>query len=185
MWNGATRRAAGTGAALALAATLAACAQQQTQTSTGDVMGMRWTATLSAPAAAGAPTATPGATRDSTMRDTTMGGMTAGALVVGSAVVSPAANGQTQAVVMLANGTPGASYPWHVHRGRCGSDQGVVGDASAYTPITIGQDGRGQATVTLAMATPTAGDYFVNVHASPAQMNVIVSCGNLTLNGAR
>src|SRR5688572_9909618 len=35
----------------------------------------------------------------------------------------------------------GTVRPWHVHYGRCGDDQGIVGDAGAYSPLRPGPDG--------------------------------------------
>jgi hypothetical protein len=45
--------------------------------------------------------------------------------------------GQTQAHVDISNAVPGAQHPWHVHRGQCGSDQGIFGPADAYTPLMV------------------------------------------------
>src|SRR5881628_1697119 len=39
---------------------------------------------------------------------------------------------QTRAHVTISNAVPGGVHPWHVHRGKCGSDQGVLGPADAY-----------------------------------------------------
>ena len=40
-------------------------------------------------------------------------------------------------------------------------------------------DGKATADVNIPVETPTGGDYFVNVHASPDNMGTIVACGNL------
>src|SRR5687767_6377192 len=37
-----------------------------------------------------------------------------------------------------ASGMSGTVRPWHVHFGSCGNDQGIVGDANAYTPLRTG-----------------------------------------------
>ena len=171
-----------TGAALALAS----CAHRKVNVESGDVLGMRWTASLAAPRTAAAPAPRDTAVmRDTTSaaRDSTARGPAAPMPLIGSAVIAPGASAnESHATVLLANGTPGASHPWHVHIGQCGNDKGVVGPANAYTPITIGPDGKGQATVTLPFSTPTSGEYFVNVHLDQAHMQTIVACGNLTLN---
>ena len=87
--------------------------------------------------------------------------------------------GQTQAHVEISNAVPGAKHPWHVHRGQCGSDQGIFGPADAYKPLKVESDGKASATATLSVTLPKTGDYFVNVHASANNMKTIVACGNL------
>jgi hypothetical protein len=87
--------------------------------------------------------------------------------------------GQTQAHVDMSNAVPGAKHPWHVHRGKCGSDQGVFGPADAYKPLKVESDGKASATAVLSVPLPKTGDYFVNVHASASNMKTIVACGNL------
>jgi hypothetical protein len=86
---------------------------------------------------------------------------------------------QTVAQAEIANAAPGGLHPWHVHRGQCGSDQGILGPADAYKPLKVNGDGRATATATLDIPVPKTGDYFVNVHASSANMGTIVACGNL------
>lgn len=98
----------------------------------------------------------------------------------GAAEMQPSTNSEGTALSLsLANATPGGVHPWQVHRGQCGADEGVFGSAEAYTPIKIGDDGRGRSTATLPMMTPTTGSYFVLVHASAADAQLIVACGNL------
>ncbi len=87
--------------------------------------------------------------------------------------------GQTQAHVDVSNAVPGAKHPWHVHRGQCGSDQGIFGPADAYKPLKVESDGKASATAALSVPLPKTGDYFVNVHASASNMKTIVACGNL------
>jgi len=87
--------------------------------------------------------------------------------------------GQTQAHVTISNAVPGAKHPWHVHRGACGSDQGIFGPADAYKPLQVESDGKASATAVLSVPLPKTGNYFVNVHASAKNMKSIVACGNL------
>ena len=49
---------------------------------------------------------------------------------------------RTRARVDISNAVPGAEHPWHVHRGQCGSDQGILGPADAYKPLKVGGNGR-------------------------------------------
>jgi hypothetical protein len=86
---------------------------------------------------------------------------------------------QTLAGVEISNAAPGGVHPWHVHRGQCGSDQGIFGPADAYEPLKVEGDGRASATAELPMALPRTGSFFVNVHASSRNMSTIVACGNL------
>jgi len=86
---------------------------------------------------------------------------------------------RTQAQVNLSNAVPGGVHPWHVHRGRCGQDQGIFGPAEAYKALKVGGDGRASSEAELPVVTPKTGEYFVNVHASAQNMRTIVACGNL------
>ncbi len=86
---------------------------------------------------------------------------------------------RTQAQVNLSNAVPGGEHPWHVHRGRCGADQGIFGPADAYKPLKVGDNGRASSEAELPVPTPRTGEFFVNVHASAKNMQTIVACGNL------
>jgi hypothetical protein len=86
---------------------------------------------------------------------------------------------ETRAQAQISNAPPGGKHPWHVHRGRCGSDQGILGPADRYDPLEVGGDGRATSTVTLPLPVPKTGQFFVNVHASATNMKTIVACGNL------
>jgi hypothetical protein len=98
----------------------------------------------------------------------------------GSASMAPgSSSGNTGASLSVANASPGGVHPWAVHRGQCGADQGVFGPSDAYKPIKVGDDGRGSATATLPLKTPTAGSYYVSVRASAANGETTVACGNL------
>lgn len=98
----------------------------------------------------------------------------------GSAAMQPTGNGQgTLISVNIANATPGGVHPWQVRRGQCGADQGPFSATATYQPLKIADDGRGDADVTVAGATPDTGDYFVTVSASAANPETVVACGNL------
>ena len=86
---------------------------------------------------------------------------------------------QTRAHVDISNAVPGAVHAWHVHRGQCGSDQGIFGPADAYKPLKVEGNGKASETAVLQVPLPKTGDYFVNVHASPKNLKTIVACGNL------
>jgi hypothetical protein len=98
----------------------------------------------------------------------------------GSASMAPGTKSGTTTVVLdLANATPGGLHPWQLHRGQCGSDEGVFGAASAYPVAKVGRDGRATSSATVPIETPTTGSYFVIVRASAANDAVTVACGNL------
>ena len=94
----------------------------------------------------------------------------------------------------VTGGTAGATYPWQVHVGVCGSHGPIFGAApgefagritsrtipQTYKPIKIAPDGTGEATAKLSAAIPDTGAYYVSVQAAPWDMQTIVSCGNLT-----
>lgn len=88
-------------------------------------------------------------------------------------------SGETQAHIEIANAAPGGTHPWHVHRGRCGADQGIFGPTDAYKPLKVDGSGRAESNATLSVPVPKSGDFYVNVHASVANMRTAVACGNL------
>lgn len=98
--------------------------------------------------------------------------------VSGSARAS-VANNQTTTTISLTGATAGGTHPWHVHEGKCGSGGAIVGDASAYSPLSVGTQGTAQGSATLSVVLNEAKDYHVNVHASPTDLPTIVACGNL------
>jgi hypothetical protein len=98
----------------------------------------------------------------------------------GSASMAPGTkSGNTRVSLNLANATPGGLHPWQLHRGQCGSDDGVVGSVAAYPAAKVGQDGHATASADLPLITPTAGSYFVIVQASAANEAMTVACANL------
>jgi hypothetical protein len=86
---------------------------------------------------------------------------------------------RTRAHIDISNAIPGGVHPWHVHRGRCGADQGIFGPAEAYKPLKVEGNGRAGSEAELSVPTPKTGEFFVNVHASARNMRTIVACGNL------
>jgi hypothetical protein len=98
----------------------------------------------------------------------------------GSASMAPAGkSGGTTVVLDLANATPGGLHPWQLHRGQCGADQGVFGDADLYHAAKVGSDGHASSSANVPLTTPTTGNYFVVVRASAANNAMTVACGNL------
>jgi hypothetical protein len=109
-------------------------------------------------------------------------GYLAGAVQIsGTASMAPGTDGsQTTVTVNVSNATPGGLHPWEVHRGHCGqSDLGIFGVLDSYKPVKIGGDGRGMASVVMEIPTPTNGEFFVLLHASPTNRETVIGCGNL------
>jgi len=89
------------------------------------------------------------------------------------------ANDRTDVTINISGAQAGSTLPWHIHEGKCGdASPPVVGDASAYPPITVGSDGSGTATAHVSVKLNEAKNYIVNVHASPTNLGTIVSCGD-------
>lgn len=82
--------------------------------------------------------------------------------------------------VTLSGDQPGSTRAWYVHRGSCTRDEGIIGSARAYAPITIDARGSGSGSVSLDAPFAVGGTYFVAVHASAtdARSETIV-CGPL------
>jgi hypothetical protein len=98
----------------------------------------------------------------------------------GTAMMQPGSTvGETVVTLNVANATPGGVHPWQVHRGQCGSDEGILGEPSAYSSFKVGDDGKGSSNATLKLVTPSSGTYFVTVQASAANPETIIACGNL------
>lgn len=98
----------------------------------------------------------------------------------GSATVTPTKDGTgTEVVVTLADDTPGATRPWHIHTGSCEKSGGVVGGGRAYAPIVINDKGQGTGKATLAVALADTATYYVNIHDAAQAMSIIVACGDL------
>ena len=89
------------------------------------------------------------------------------------------AHGKTNVSVTLANAMARQRLPWHVHEGTCDSDLGIVGGASSYPVIVVANDGTASSNTVLTVTLNEAKDYFVNIHASPTNLQTIVACGNL------
>ena len=73
----------------------------------------------------------------------------------------------------------GSVHPWHVHRGTCGNDKGIVGGANEYEALTVGADGTAHGEENVPVALGEDETYFINIHKSPSDLATIVACGVL------
>lgn len=99
--------------------------------------------------------------------------------VKGEVAIRATEGGETYSAISIEGGESGHTYPWHVHSGDCGSGGEIVGDASAYAPITVDASGEGKATATVGIELESEVDYYVNVHRSPDDLATIVACGEV------
>ncbi len=104
-----------------------------------------------------------------------------GSTVHGTAMVHSMNAGQETVEVQISGGTPGATYPWHIHTGSCSDGMTpIVGNGSLYTALGTSGDGTAAVTTTIPITLDQTQRYHVNVHASPTDMGTIVACGDLT-----
>ena len=104
-----------------------------------------------------------------------------GSGVSGTATLSPgASNTQSSINVGISGSASGAVHPWHLHRGSCDNDMGIVGSPDSYPTLGVGANGTGRVMVGLPFPIPTSGSFFVNVHQSAENMTR-VACGDLTM----
>ena len=98
--------------------------------------------------------------------------------ITGTAAGSTA-NDMTNVTVTVMGLQAGATYPWHVHEGKCADASApVVGAATAYPPLVAGADGRATAEAHVGVKLNEAKNYIINVHASPTNLATIVACGD-------
>ena len=87
---------------------------------------------------------------------------------------------RTRVQLDLHHALAGTELPWHLHRGSCGNDQGIVGDPARYKPLKVGATGEASGDAVLDLPLPDTGQYMVNVHASITDMDSVIACGNMT-----
>jgi superoxide dismutase, Cu-Zn family len=86
--------------------------------------------------------------------------------------------------IAIAGDRPGAVRPWHVHHNTCAQGGGIVGLDQQYPRLEIQADGTASAVANVPLAPDPAANYHVNVHRSEEEMEVIIACGDITLEGA-
>ncbi len=107
-----------------------------------------------------------------------------GSLITGTATLMPVKRtGQTTATINIIGAAPLNVHPWHIHSGRCGDAGAIVGPPEAYPTLAADSLGNAAAMTTLPMPFPMTGNFYVNIHMSPAEMSQIAACTNLTMTG--
>ncbi len=103
-----------------------------------------------------------------------------GSTVHGSATVH-SMNGSQTVNIQVSGGTPGATYPWHIHSGTCAETNApIVGNMQMYTALGTSGDGTASMMTTVPVTLNSDQRYHINVHASPTNMGTYVACGDLT-----
>lgn len=83
------------------------------------------------------------------------------------------------------SGTSDRYLNWAILPGRCGSGTLPVMPITNFPELTVGGDGRSQASVELPFEMPTRGDYHINIyHERQQTLDQVVACGNLRLSMA-
>ena len=93
------------------------------------------------------------------------------------------AEGRTQLTITLEGAPSGASFTWAVREGRCGERGAIVGSASAYSTLSVDNQGKAGATARIDARLDEAKDYVVELYAStmdPATGRpAVAACGDL------
>ncbi len=103
---------------------------------------------------------------------------------VGGSSVSGTASGTTanemsMVKVTLTGGTAGATYPWHVHEGKCtDASPPIVSNPSEYPPLVVGAGGTATANAHVTVKLNESKNYIINIHASPTNLGTIIACGD-------
>jgi len=86
-----------------------------------------------------------------------------GSEATGTAAILGDAGGSPEATieVTVRNGPGSDELPAHLHRGRCGSDQGV---AAPLAQVNTAEGGGGTSSTTLPVSVLRSGDLFIQVH---------------------
>lgn len=84
------------------------------------------------------------------------------------------AMGDQTRVVLNLTGAPAGPQPAHIHEGTCVN----LNPAPAY-PLTNVENGQSETIVPASLASLMNGNFAINVHRSPEEVQVYVSCGDI------
>jgi hypothetical protein len=103
-----------------------------------------------------------------------------GGAISGEVSISPTGRAaEFRTVLTLRGSDAGQQHPWHVHRGRCDSQGPVVGSILAYPVLQIRGDGNVDLTQTIRERLEPGPSYYVDIHASRSNMDLIIACADL------
>jgi len=100
------------------------------------------------------------------------------AMIKGSAMVEATDSTSASARISVEGGKAGEQLPWHVHTGTCDNAGPPLGGDAAYTPLTIGSDGKAEGEAKVTATLSDSATYAVNVHRSTSD-HTVISCGTL------
>ena len=90
----------------------------------------------------------------------------------GTATLTRVESTNTKVTVQLEN-PPAGPQPAHIHTGNCPKPGGVK------YPLTNVENGKSETTVAASLDDLLAGAFAINVHKSPGEASVYVSCGDI------
>ena len=88
--------------------------------------------------------------------------------------------GGTSVALTVEGGIPGSRYGWELREGACGANGRILGDATAYQPVFLGDQGRGSAIAHVPMRLEAAKQYSVNLYGDASERTFVIGCGLLT-----
>jgi hypothetical protein len=97
----------------------------------------------------------------------------------GTATLTDLGNNQTRVVLSLTGAPSGVAQPAHIHNGTC-----ATLDPNPRYPLTNVQNGQSETTVNASLASIMNGNMAINVHKSPQEAAIYVSCGNIPATAA-
>jgi len=102
--------------------------------------------------------------------------------ISGSVRLSPAERpGELRAEIDIRGGGYQNQFPWIVRRGQCGERGEDLGTPVNYGLIETKGDGMGRLNTTVRITIPEGQTHHVDILASPAQRDLVVSCGVLSI----
>lgn len=73
----------------------------------------------------------------------------------------------------------GSNLKWAILPGRCGSNMMAIAPVDQFPSIEISTNGRGEVDRVLTLSIPATGQFHVNVYMGAAQLENVLTCGNL------
>ncbi len=117
-----------------------------------------------------------------TQQRTAMAAPTSQQKTTGSVFLSEAGANRTRVRMVVSTDVHNASQMlWAIVSGRCGSGAMPIAGLQTFPVVEIGNNGRGELDIEIPLTLPSTGTFHVNVYNGGAQLNNVVSCGNLTV----